>query len=355
MKRVDHNNRFEVGIAGSGEIVYRVKRDERTYLISSPSFLLYLSLIPEGDWVTTVVKSLHSPFNEYVLFSWQTSNLCALSNPQAISRQSPTHNDKQSKLPNCLCAAAKARKIELNALKWTTWGAIMHMRADLKYVLVLIQWFQDRFRKMKRRILFILFLCNYWLSFSYCGFRKIPQNVSVILGEEITLQCAYESRGTSIVELWEPRFSKNPWNPPFQGQSMAKLCWEPARNSRLWPPAGSPRSLQLCEGLAWRARFGENVEVAYPQISRHFQKISDVRLDDDGEFECQMLNPDEGPIRAAAHLNVIGRAQTIEWRRWDNRINKVKHLHKANQLIPPPSFPFLQGDYLICQSRSRRH
>ncbi|KIH64735.1 hypothetical protein ANCDUO_04949, partial [Ancylostoma duodenale] len=35
-------------------------------------------------------------------------------------------------------------------------------------------------------------------------------------------------------------------------------------------------------------------------------RIERVNLEDDGQFECQMLRPDEGPIRAAAYLNVIG-------------------------------------------------
>ncbi|CAI2358260.1 unnamed protein product [Caenorhabditis sp. 36 PRJEB53466] len=36
----------------------------------------------------------------------------------------------------------------------------------------------------------------------------------------------------------------------------------------------------------------------------HF-KISQVSIEDDGEYECQMLHPDEGPIRAKAFLNVL--------------------------------------------------
>lgn len=35
--------------------------------------------------------------------------------------------------------------------------------------------------------------------------------------------------------------------------------------------------------------------------------ISNVELSDDGNFECQMFRRNEGPIRAVAHLDVLGR------------------------------------------------
>ncbi|CAB3399992.1 unnamed protein product [Caenorhabditis bovis] len=34
-------------------------------------------------------------------------------------------------------------------------------------------------------------------------------------------------------------------------------------------------------------------------------KIEKVTLEDDGKFECQMLQPEEGPIRASAYLNIL--------------------------------------------------
>jgi len=220
-------------------------------------------------------------------------------------------------------------------------GVIMYMREDLKYAPLLIHRFQDRFRKMKRRILFILFLCNYWLSFSYCGFRKVPQNVSVILGEEITLQCAYESRGTSIVELWESIFKEPVKSSLFRDSQWRSSAGNllgihdsgrlPGHQGRYSYVKDSPEELDLVRMLK-----------SFIQTSRHFQKISDVRLDDDGEFECQMLNPDEGPIRAAAHLNVIGRAQTIEWR--DEIIESTRSstcIRQINSSSLP--FPFYKG------------
>lgn len=37
-----------------------------------------------------------------------------------------------------------------------------------------------------------------------------------------------------------------------------------------------------------------------------YLKIEHVSLDDDGGYECQMLHPNEGAIRAKAFLNIIG-------------------------------------------------
>ncbi|VDL70514.1 unnamed protein product [Nippostrongylus brasiliensis] len=58
---------------------------------------------------------------------------------------------------------------------------------------------------------------------------------------------------------------------------------------------------------------GHQGRYSYLKYSREelHLKIERVTLEDDGQFECQMLRPDEGPIRAAAYVNVIVPPKTV--------------------------------------------
>ncbi|CAJ0609996.1 unnamed protein product [Cylicocyclus nassatus] len=105
------------------------------------------------------------------------------------------------------------------------------------------------------------------------GFRETPANQSVLLGQDALFRCVAE---------------KSPMSSELYSQ------WRSNTGSLL----GFHEAGQLT---------GHQGRYSYLKSSREelHLRIERVNLEDDGQFECQMLRPDEGPIRAAAYLNVI--------------------------------------------------
>ncbi|CAD6190606.1 unnamed protein product [Caenorhabditis auriculariae] len=104
------------------------------------------------------------------------------------------------------------------------------------------------------------------------AFYEAPKNHSVLLGDDVTFRCSAEKTTDSLIySQWKSNtgsllgFHQGGQLPGHQGRySYIKEL---------------PEELHL--------------------------RIEKVQLEDDGQFECQMLRPEEGPIRASAHLNVI--------------------------------------------------
>ncbi|KAE9414335.1 hypothetical protein Angca_002728 [Angiostrongylus cantonensis] len=111
------------------------------------------------------------------------------------------------------------------------------------------------------------------ITTTMAGFREIPSNQSVLLGEDVTFRCAAD-KSSSSSELYSQ--------------------WRSNTGSLL----GFHEVGQLT---------GHQGRYSYLKSSREelHLRIERVTLEDDGQFECQMLRPDDGPIRAAAYLNVI--------------------------------------------------
>ncbi|WKY15111.1 hypothetical protein Q1695_000542 [Nippostrongylus brasiliensis] len=126
---------------------------------------------------------------------------------------------------------------------------------------------------------FVLPLLFSLISTSRAGFRETPANQSVLLGQDVTLRCAAEKTASSS-ELYSQ--------------------WRSNTGSLL----GFHDVGQLA---------GHQGRYSYLKYSREelHLKIERVTLEDDGQFECQMLRPDEGPIRAAAYVNVIVPPKTV--------------------------------------------
>ncbi|KJH40538.1 immunoglobulin domain protein [Dictyocaulus viviparus] len=105
------------------------------------------------------------------------------------------------------------------------------------------------------------------------GFSETPSNMSVLLGHDVTFRCAADKSSTNS-ELYSQWRSNTGALLGFH--DVGQLTGHQGRYSYL----------------------------KYSQEELHL-RIERVTLEDDGQFECQMLRPDEGPIRAAAYLNVI--------------------------------------------------
>ncbi|CAJ0951778.1 unnamed protein product, partial [Mesorhabditis belari] len=105
------------------------------------------------------------------------------------------------------------------------------------------------------------------------GLREKPTNLTVFIGKEALLKCAADisSNNVELYSQWRTNTGD------LLGYHEAgALSGHQGRYSYV---KNTPEELHL--------------------------KIERVSLDDDGQFECQMLGLDSGPLRAAAHLNVI--------------------------------------------------
>ncbi|KAK5966577.1 Nephrin [Trichostrongylus colubriformis] len=113
------------------------------------------------------------------------------------------------------------------------------------------------------------------------GFRETPANHSVLLGQDVTFRCAADKSASSS-ELYSQ----------WRSNTGALLGFHD-----VGPLAGH------------QGRY------SYLKFSREelHLRIERVTLEDDGQFECQMLRPDEGPIRAAAYLTVIVPPKTVHF------------------------------------------
>ncbi|KAK6032293.1 immunoglobulin domain protein [Ostertagia ostertagi] len=127
-------------------------------------------------------------------------------------------------------------------------------------------------------VLPLLFL---FITTSKAGFRETPVNQSVLLGQDVTFRCAAE-KSSSSSELYSQWRSNTGALLGFH--DVGPLAGHQGRYSYL---KSSREELHL--------------------------RIERVTLEDDGQFECQMLRPDEGPIRAAAYLTVIVPPRTVHF------------------------------------------
>uniref|UniRef100_A0A1I7WLC8 Ig-like domain-containing protein n=1 Tax=Heterorhabditis bacteriophora TaxID=37862 RepID=A0A1I7WLC8_HETBA len=127
----------------------------------------------------------------------------------------------------------------------------------------------------------MIFVLSFILLYtSYCmgAFRETPSNESVLIGQDVTFRCAAE-KSTSSFELYSQWRSNTGSLLGFH--DAGQLTGHQGRYSYIKVTDDSAEELHL--------------------------QIEKVTLEDDGQFECQMLRPDEGPSRAAAYLNVIGK------------------------------------------------
>ncbi|XGW32717.1 hypothetical protein V3C99_017334 [Haemonchus contortus] len=108
---------------------------------------------------------------------------------------------------------------------------------------------------------------------SKAGFREVPINQSILLGRDVTFRCAAE-KSTSGTELYS------------QWRSNTGVL------------------LGFYDTGTLAGHQGRYSYLKYSREELHL-RIERVTLDDDGQFECQMLRPEEGPIRASAYLTVI--------------------------------------------------
>lgn len=125
-------------------------------------------------------------------------------------------------------------------------------------------------------LLLISTLCALTASVDkFIGFRETPRNHSVVLGSDITFRCAANSP-----------------DPEYDRMSQWRT------NSRVMLGYDANTVVAMSGG-----------RYSYVQDSAEelHLNIKNVDLTDDGIFECQMFRRGEGPIRASAMLNVIGR------------------------------------------------
>uniref|UniRef100_A0A1I7TN12 Nephrin n=1 Tax=Caenorhabditis tropicalis TaxID=1561998 RepID=A0A1I7TN12_9PELO len=109
-------------------------------------------------------------------------------------------------------------------------------------------------------------------------FLESPSNLSTIAGESITFRCAAEKSPEPIVySQWKSNTGS------LLGYHQEGVL--PGHQGRFSYVKQNAEELHL--------------------------KITHVNLDDDGEYECQMLHPEEGPIRAKAFLNILVPPQLI--------------------------------------------
>ncbi|EGT40674.1 CBN-SYG-2 protein [Caenorhabditis brenneri] len=109
-------------------------------------------------------------------------------------------------------------------------------------------------------------------------FLESPSNLSTIAGESITFRCAAEKSPEPIVySQWKSNTGS------LLGYHQEGVL--PGHQGRFSYIKQNAEELHL--------------------------KITHVNLDDDGEYECQMLHPEEGPIRAKAFLNILVPPQLV--------------------------------------------
>ncbi|CAO4387142.1 unnamed protein product [Caenorhabditis nigoni] len=109
-------------------------------------------------------------------------------------------------------------------------------------------------------------------------FLESPSNLSTIAGESITFRCAAEKSPEPIVySQWKSNTGS------LLGYHQEGVL--PGHQGRFSYVKQNAEELHL--------------------------KITHVNLDDDGEYECQMLHPEAGPIRAKAFLNILVPPQLV--------------------------------------------
>jgi hypothetical protein len=123
--------------------------------------------------------------------------------------------------------------------------------------------------------IFVIIFCT---LFAYSnankkGFREFPQNVSKIIGSDVLLRCSAYPSGT-----------EHDLHSQWRSNTGALLGFRhsgtlPGHGGRYSYVRDSPDELHL--------------------------KIEKLEIDDDGQFECQMVRQEIGPLRATAVINVI--------------------------------------------------
>ncbi|GMT07351.1 hypothetical protein PENTCL1PPCAC_29525, partial [Pristionchus entomophagus] len=126
-------------------------------------------------------------------------------------------------------------------------------------------------------LLLLLFL----LPLVHCAFYEIPLNQSVLLGEDVLFKCSAQKNPNNYELYSQWRINSGAL---LGFYDSGKLAGHQGRYSYV---KESPEELHL--------------------------KIDRVSLEDDGQFECQMLRPGDGPFRAAASLNVIVPPTTVHF------------------------------------------
>ncbi|CAB63432.2 Synaptogenesis protein syg-2 [Caenorhabditis elegans] len=123
-------------------------------------------------------------------------------------------------------------------------------------------------------------------------FLESPSNLSTIAGESITFRCSAEKSPEPIVySQWKSNTGS------LLGYHQEGIL--PGHQGRFSYIKQNAEELHL--------------------------KITHVNLDDDGEYECQMLHPEEGPIRAKSFLNIIVPPQLVYFSNYQpNSIIAVK-------------------------------
>lgn len=119
----------------------------------------------------------------------------------------------------------------------------------------------------------LLLLVN--LSVASTKFREVPRNHSVLLGDEVLLRCSLHPSNYANEQISQWRANTG----SLLGNHEAGVL--PGHDGRYSYVQDSPEELHL--------------------------KLDNIRLEDDGKYECQMGRTDVGPVRASAFVNVLGR------------------------------------------------
>ncbi|CAI5455771.1 unnamed protein product [Caenorhabditis angaria] len=124
------------------------------------------------------------------------------------------------------------------------------------------------------------FLAQKTTSSSSSSFIEVPSNQSAQLGDDVIFRCSAEKSAEALI------YSQ----------------WKSNTGSLLGYHQGG-----VLPGHQGRYSYiKENAEELHLRIEK-------VVLEDDGKFECQMLRPEEGPIRAGAWLNILVPPKSIHF------------------------------------------
>lgn len=107
------------------------------------------------------------------------------------------------------------------------------------------------------------------------GFSETPSNVSVQIGGEVILRCAFENNTADPPQITQWRINSGAL---LGTRDAGPIPGYDGRYSYVWD---GPDELHL--------------------------KIERVSMENDGRYECQMVRRDGGQFRAAAFVNVVGR------------------------------------------------
>uniref|UniRef100_A0A8R1HP98 Nephrin n=1 Tax=Caenorhabditis japonica TaxID=281687 RepID=A0A8R1HP98_CAEJA len=150
---------------------------------------------------------------------------------------------------------------------------------------------------MRKKLILILVIL-YLIPNANADFLIYPSNTSSIIGDSITFRCASEKSLEPIIySQWKSNTGT------LLGYHQQGVL--PGHQGRYSYIKQYPEELNL--------------------------KINNINLDDDGEYECQMLHPKQGPTRAKAFLNVIVPPLSIYFSAYqDNSVIAIKENDPLN-------------------------